>query len=107
MLLDVLPVLFCLFDGDGFPLTRRRIHLSLLTLSLSFVSLSVRVGSTRGACLRLLHGQSVSQTWGFKRRGFPDVDSSVPIVVLVLFLGLSRFFRDFPDFVRGFPSFLA
>ena len=33
-----------------------------LSLSLSFVGLSGRVGSTRGACLRLRHGQSVSQS---------------------------------------------
>ena len=44
------------------------------------------------------------QTGGFQTGGFPDLDLSFLFCPFLSFLGLSRFFRDFPRFTRGWSG---
>ena len=41
---------------------------------------------------------------GFKRGGFPDLDLSFLFCPFLSFLGLSRFFWDFPELLRDGPG---
>ena len=41
---------------------------------------------------------------GFQMGGFPDLDLSFLFCPFLSFLGLSRFFRDFPDLLRDGPG---
>ena len=44
------------------------------------------------------------QTGGFQTGGFPDLDLSFLFCPFLSFLGLSRFFRDFPDLLGDGPG---
>ena len=44
------------------------------------------------------------QTGGVRTGGFPDLDLSFPFYPFLSFLGLSRFFRDFPDLLVYGPG---
>ena len=46
----------------------------------------------------------VIQTGGFQTGGFPDLDLSFLLCPVLSFLGLSRFFRDFPDLLGDGPG---
>ena len=51
--------------------------------------------------VRYLKGR---QTGVFQTGGFPDLDSSFPFCPFLSFLGLPRFFRDFPDLLGDGPG---
>ena len=54
-----------------------------------------------GTCVVKLRGR---QTGGFQTGGFPDLDLSFLFCPFLSFLGLSRFFWDFPDLLGDGPG---